>query len=105
VHTIFVPWLSENRLEPWTSVVLAIRTWAVWNLNKVVGVGLIALMLAYLVIQCILLYGLMHSTPSYCRSEVLRHRLPFDRIACVVGFPAVGWQEYVALAAIESSAS
>ena len=33
-------------------VVLAIRTWAVWNGNKVVGIGLVVVTLVNLVLQC-----------------------------------------------------
>ena len=33
--------------------ILAIRTWAVWNRSKSIGIGLVALLIASLVLQCI----------------------------------------------------
>jgi len=42
-------------------IILAIRTWAVWNRNKLVGVGLTALIIASLVLQCVVLNGFINS--------------------------------------------
>ena len=42
-------------------VILGIRTWAVWNRNKLIGVGLAILIIAVFVLQCIYINQFVHS--------------------------------------------
>jgi len=44
-----------------SEVILSIRTWAIWNRNKVVGIGLAAITITHLVFQCILTSSFAHS--------------------------------------------
>jgi len=60
---------GTHPLELWATIVigiladsiLAVRTWVVWNVNKVVGVGLLVLMLVNAVLQCMWSNGLVRS--------------------------------------------
>jgi len=44
-----------------SEVVLCIRTWAVWNREKSIGIGLVILMLSFLVSECVLLSRFLRS--------------------------------------------
>jgi hypothetical protein len=49
-HYVGASAVSEIFLS--SKVVLSIRTWAVWRANRVIGIGLTVLMLAYFGLQC-----------------------------------------------------
>jgi len=77
--------------------VLAIRTWAAWKMNNVVGVGLLVLMLGYTAVQGILLYELTDSLFN-----------PYSGIGTLAGttsrsLEVTMWREYTGLAVIEFS--
>jgi len=53
-------WLSLFEMTS-AEAILAIRTWAVWNGNKIVGIGLLALILGFSVPQGVLLHKFIQS--------------------------------------------
>jgi len=51
-------WMVTFRIV-FAETILCLRTWAMWNTNKVVGIVLASAMLAYIIAQCIL--GVQHN--------------------------------------------
>jgi len=79
-----------------SQVVLSIRTWAVWKLNKFVGLGLGALTVAHIVVQCMVLSryipSLRYASPPY----------PGFRGCFITQANGVMWISYTAEAIVET---
>ena len=66
-------------------VVLCIRTWAIWRRNKVIGAGLVALLIASLVLECI---ELNREVRSFGRMSSGLHSMSFNlRLGVLVARP------------------
>jgi len=73
--------------------VLAIRTWAAWKMNKVIGVGLLVLMLGYTAIQGYLLYEYI--------STIFNPFTEINIVSTTGGLVVTMWREYTGLAIVE----
>jgi len=74
-----------------SETVLAIRTWAVWRRNRIIGVGLAALLVATLILQCIwvntFLSSIQFAPPPY----------PGFRGCFCTSAPRSWWKNYAAV--------
>lgn len=75
--------------------VLAIRTWAVWGLNKFVGAGLLSVTAAHLIIQCVWLNTYIHSI-QYAPGPY-----PGFRGCLITRVDRNLWKEFVLLTTVE----
>jgi len=62
-------------------VVLCIRTWAVWRRDKVIGIGLTVIVLAFMIVHSILVAGYIQ--PMRCTSLGLCSMIVFNTTAGV----------------------
>jgi len=91
-------------VEPWflllgiffSEVILAIRTWAVWRQNTLVGIGLAVLTVAHLVVECVVLSKyvptLTFAPPPY----------PGFRGCLITNADGLLWINYTAIAVVEA---
>jgi len=79
-----------------SEAVLAVRTWALWQQNPIIGVVLTALTLAHLVVQCVVLNiyvsSLQYGSPLY----------PGFRGCFITTTSGILWINYTAVAIVEA---
>jgi len=85
---ILVAWFMVIQIAL-SEVVLCVRTWAVWNRNKAVGIGLVVVILGLLVFECIAL-----KTPYH----VVKYPSSLSRLSgCSPSYFESLWPNYAAL--------
>jgi len=79
-----------------SEVVLAIRTWAVWRTDTFIGIGLAAMTIVNLVVQCVVLNKLVHSY------EFAPPLYPGYRGCVTIRSDNLLWINYTTLAIVEA---